>query len=202
MTNNFNDMKNANVILIAGNNTAECHPLAMRWVLKAQKNGAKIIVVDPRFNRTAKVADIYAPVRPGTDIAYLSAIAKYILDNKLYDETYIRENTNALYKVNPDFKFQDGLFSGFDGEGSYNKDSWTYQLDSDGLPIQADSLDDPDCVLMKLKGHFKDYTFKKASEITGMPVDKMKLVAETFVNNRPGTVLYALGMTQKSVGTQ
>lgn len=195
-------MKNANVILIAGNNTAECHPLAMRWVLKAQKNGAKIIVVDPRFNRTAKVADIYAPVRPGTDIAYLSAIAKYILDNKLYDETYIRENTNALYKVNPDFKFQDGLFSGFDGEGSYNKDSWTYQLDSDGLPIQADSLDDPDCVLMKLKGHFKDYTFKKASEITGMPVDKMKLVAETFVNNRPGTILYALGMTQKSVGTQ
>lgn len=202
MTNNFNDMKNANVILIAGNNTAECHPLAMRWVLKAQKNGAKIIVVDPRFNRTAKVADIYAPVRPGTDIAYLSAIAKYILDNKLYDETYIRENTNALYKVNPDFKFQDGLFSGFDGEGSYNKDSWTYQLDSDGLPIQADSLNDPDCVLMKLKGHFKDYTFKKASEITGMPVDKMKLVAETFVNNRPGTILYALGMTQKSVGTQ
>ena len=195
-------MKNANVILIAGNNTAECHPLAMRWVLKAQKNGAKIIVVDPRFNRTAKVADIYAPVRPGTDIAYLSAIAKYILDNKLYDETYIRENTNALYKVNPDFKFQDGLFSGFDGEGSYNKDSWTYQLDSDGLPIQADSLNDPDCVLMKLKGHFKDYTFKKASEITGMPVDKMKLVAETFVNNRPGTILYALGMTQKSVGTQ
>lgn len=202
MTNNFNDMKNANVILIAGNNTAECHPLAMRWVLKAQKRGAKIIVVDPRFNRTAKVADIYAPVRPGTDIAYLSAIVKYILDNKLYDETYVRENTNALYKVNPDFKFHDGLFSGFDGKGSYDKETWTYQLDANGLPIQAKTLDDPDCVFMKLKEHFKDYTFEKASEITGMPVDKMKLVAETFTKNRPGTILYALGMTQKSVGTQ
>ncbi|WP_199799055.1 molybdopterin-dependent oxidoreductase [Lentibacillus cibarius] len=203
MTNNFIDMKNSNVILIAGNNTAECHPLAMRWVLRAQKNGAKLIVVDPRFNRTAKVADIYAPVRPGTDIGYLSAIVKYIVDNELYDETYLRENTNALYKVNPDFSFHDGLFSGYDDEtGSYDKESWAYQLDSDGLPIQADSLDDPDCVLMKLKAHFKDYTFEKASEITGMPADKVQLVAETFVNNRPGTILYALGMTQKSVGVQ
>lgn len=202
MTNSFTDMKNSRVILIGGNNTAECHPLAMRWVLEAQKRGATLIVVDPRFNRTAKVADIYAPVRPGTDIGYLGAIVKYIIDNELYDETYVREHTNAQFKVNPDFSFDDGIFSGYTENKSYDKDSWTYQLDSDGLPIKADSLDDPDCVLMKLKEHFKDYTFEKSSEITGMPVDKMKLVAETFVNNRPGTILYALGMTQKSVGTQ
>lgn len=202
MTNSFTDMKNSKVILIGGNNTAECHPLAMRWVLEAQKRGATLIVVDPRFNRTAKVADIYAPVRPGTDIGYLSAITKYIIESEQYDETYLREHTNAFYKVHPDFSFHDGLFSGFDGETTYDKETWTYQLDDEGLPIVADSLTDPDCVLMKLKEHFKDYTFEKASDITGMPVDKMKLVAETFVKNRPGTILYALGMTQKSVGVQ
>ncbi|KLT15143.1 formate dehydrogenase [Neobacillus vireti] len=203
MTNSFTDMKNANVILIGGNNTAECHPLAMRWVLEAQKRGAKLIVVDPRFNRTAKVADIYAPVRPGTDIGYLGAIVKYIFDNKFYDEEYIKAHTNALYKVNPTFAFNDGLFSGYNPQGGpYKKDSWTYQLGLDGLPLKADALTDPDCVLMKLKEQFKDYTFEKAYEITGMPVDKVKLVAETFVKNRPGTILYALGMTQKSVGVQ
>lgn len=202
MTNSFTDMKNAKVILIGGNNTAETHPLAMRWVLEAQNRGAKLIVVDPRFNRTAKVADIYAPIRPGTDIGYLGAIVKYILENKLYDEEYVKAHTNALYKINPSFSFNDGLFSGYDGTCSYEKETWTYQTGSDGKPLLADSLTDPDCVLMKLKQHFAEYTFEKASEITGMPVDKMKLVAETFVNNRPGTILYALGMTQKTVGTQ
>lgn len=202
MTNSFTDMKNANVILIGGNNTAECHPLAMRWVLEAQKRGAKLIVVDPRFNRTAKVADIYAPVRPGTDIGYLGAIVKYILDNELYDEDYLLEHTNAYYKVNPDFSFHDGLFSGYKEGAPYNKETWTYQLDEKGFPLKADSLSDSDSVLMKLKEHFKDYTFEKAFEITGMPVETVKLVAETFVHNRPGTILYALGMTQKSVGVQ
>lgn len=202
MTNSFTDMKNAKVILIGGNNTAECHPLAMRWVLEAQKRGAKLIVVDPRFNRTAKVADIYAPVRPGTDIGYLGAIVKYILDNKLYDENYLLEHTNAFYKVNPDFSFHDGLFSGYKEGAPYNKETWTYQLDENGFPLKAASLSDPDSVLMKLKEHFKDYTFEKAFQITGMPVETVKLVAETFVKNSPGTILYALGMTQKSVGVQ
>lgn len=201
MTNGFTDMKNANVILIGGNNTAETHPLAMRWVLKAQKRGATIIVVDPRFNRTAKIADIYAPIRPGTDIGYLSAMVKYIIENELYDTEFITNHTNALYKVNPDFTFHDGLFSGYE-EGRYDKNSWTYQLGEDGKPLVADSLTDPDTVFMKLKEHFAEYTFEKASNITGMPVEKMKLVVETFAKNRPGTILYALGMTQKSVGTQ
>lgn len=203
MTNSFTDMKNAKVILIGGNNTAETHPLAMRWVLEAQKRGGTLIVVDPRFNRTAKVADIYAPVRPGTDIGYLGAIVKYILDNELYDEEYIKSHTNALYKVNPTFTFSDGVFSGYDDKNfKYSRDSWTYQTGPDGKPIKAESLTDPDCVLMKLKQHFNEYTFEKASEITGMPIEKMKLIAETFTKNRPGTILYALGMTQKTVGVQ
>lgn len=203
MTNSFTDMKNAKVILIGGNNTAETHPLAMRWILEAQNRGSKLIVVDPRFNRTAKVADIYAPVRPGTDIGYLGAMVKYILDNKLYDEEYITANTNALYKVNPSYTFHDGLFSGYDPKTSkYSRDSWTYQIGADGKPVKAATLTDPDCVLMKLKEHFAEYTFERASEITGMPIDKMKLIAETFVKNRPGTILYALGMTQKTVGVQ
>jgi len=203
MTNSFTDMKNAKVLLIGGNNTAENHPLAMRWVLKAQQNGAKIIVVDPRFNRTAKVADIYAQIRPGTDIAYLGAIVKYIIENKLYDQEYVRYYTTALYKVNPEFSFHEGLFSGFDeAKKTYNKATWTYQLGPDGKPIVADSFDDPDIVLMKLKEHFKDYTFEKASQVTGIPAEKIKLIADTLVENRPGTILYALGMTQKTTGVQ
>src|SRR5699024_12352129 len=97
-----------------------------------------------RFKRTANVADIYTPVRSDIDIGYLGDIVKYIIDNELYDDTYIREHTNAHFKVNPDFNFDDGLFSGYTESNSYDKDSWTYQLDSDGLPIKADSLDDPD----------------------------------------------------------
>lgn len=203
MTNSFTDMKNAKVILIGGNNTAEAHPMAMRWVLQAQKKGAKIIVVDPRFNRTAKVADIFAQIRPGTDIAYLGAIVKYILDHKLYDEEYVRNHTTALYKVNPEFSFKDGLFSGFDEvKKAYNKGTWTYQLDTDGNPLVAESLDDKDTVFMRLKEHFRDYTFEKASEVTGIPAEKIQLIADTFVSNRPGTILYALGMTQKTTGVQ
>lgn len=109
-------MQNTKCFLIAGSNCAENHPIAMRWINKAKENGAKVIVVDPRFTRTASQADIFAQVRPGADIAYLGAIIKYIIDNKLYDEDYILNFTNAQYKISKDFKFEEGLFSGFDAE--------------------------------------------------------------------------------------
>src|SRR3990172_11034108 len=103
MTNNWNDIKNADVILVMGANPAENHPISMKWVMRAKDRGAKLIVVDPRFTRTASKADIYAPMRSGTDIALLGGMIKYILDNNLYFKEYVVNYTNATYLVNPEF---------------------------------------------------------------------------------------------------
>ncbi len=203
MTNSWTDMQNTKCFLIAGSNCAENHPIAMRWINKAKENGAKVIVVDPRFTRTASQADIFAQVRPGADIAYLNAIINYILENKLYDEDYVLNHTNALYKISKDFKFADGLFSGFDPETKkYNFDSWAYELNAENKPVIAESLDDPDCVFGKLKEHFSRYTLEVGADISGIPAEKIKEIADTFCNTRPGSILYALGMTQHTTGVQ
>ncbi len=94
MTNHWLDLQNAKVFLINGSNAAENHPMSMRWIMKAKEKGAIVIHVDPRYNRTSKISDIYARIRPGTDIAFLGAIINYILENKLYDEDYVKLNTN------------------------------------------------------------------------------------------------------------
>ena len=159
MTNSWNDMQNSKSFLIAGSNCAENHPIAMRWINRArEKFGAKIIVVDPRFTRTASKADVFAQIRPGNDIAYLGAIINYIIDNKLYDEYFVLNFTNALYKINKDYKFEDGLFSGFEADKKkYVTDSWAYELDAENKPVIAASLDDPDTVFSKLKEHYSRY---------------------------------------------
>lgn len=196
-------MQNSECFLIAGSNCAECHPIAMKWVNRARAKGAKVIVVDPRFTRTASQADIFAQIRPGTDIAYLGAMINYYIENKLYDEYYVKNFTNALYKISKDFAFNDGLFSGFDPETKkYDYSSWAYQLDAENKPIKASSLDDPDCVFQKLKTHFSRYTFEVASKITGIPQEKIKLIADTFAAAKPGNIFYALGMTQHTTAVQ
>ncbi len=203
MTNSWQDMQNSECFLIAGSNCAECHPIAMKWVNRARAKGAKVIVVDPRFTRTASQADIFAQIRPGTDIAYLGSMINYYIENKLYNEFYVMNFTNALYKISKDFKFNDGLFSGFNSETrKYDYASWAYQLDAEGKPVKAASLDDPDCVFQKLKAHYSRYTFDVASKITGIPVAKIKLIADTFAAANPGNIFYALGMTQHTTATQ
>ncbi len=82
MTNHWADIKHADVIVVMGGNAAEAHPCGFKWVVEAKAhNNARLIVIDPRFTRTASVADIYCPIRPGTDIAFLNAVTKYLLDN-------------------------------------------------------------------------------------------------------------------------
>jgi formate dehydrogenase major subunit len=204
MTNHWLDLQHAKVFLIEGSNAAENHPMSMRWIMKAKEKGAIVIHVDPRYTRTSKIADIYARIRPGTDIAFLGAIINYILENKLYDEDYVKLNTNAHYLMSDDFKFEDGVFSGFsEADRKYDNASWGYQLDpKTHKPMAAASLDDPKCVMSKLKEHYKRYTFKVGADITGIPEEKIKLIADTMVKNRPGTIMYALGMTQHTVGVQ
>src|ERR671929_2031528 len=100
MTNTWQDIKNANVIVVMGGNAAEAHPCGFKWVVEAkQHNGAKLVVVDPRYTRTASVADYYAPIRPGTDIAFLNGIIRYAIDKKRYHEEYVKLHTNASYLI-------------------------------------------------------------------------------------------------------
>ena len=78
MTNGWVDIKNTDVILAMGGNPAENHPVGFKWFMEARRTrNAKLVAVDPRFTRTAAVADFYAPIRPGTDIAFLLGIIRY-----------------------------------------------------------------------------------------------------------------------------
>src|ERR1700737_564627 len=116
---------------------AECHPVGFQWVMEAKNRGAKIIHVDPRFTRTSAVADIYAPIRAGTDIAFLGGLVHYIIENRKYFEEYVREYTNAAAIVSDDFRDTedlDGLFSGWDTQRkSYDATSWQYK----GMELHA-----------------------------------------------------------------
>ncbi len=210
MTNHWNDVKNADVILVMGANPAENHPISMKWVIKAKEKGGKLIVVDPRFTRTAAKADLYAPMRSGTDIAFLGGMIKYILDNNLYFRQYVVDYTNAPFLVNPEFKGPgqlNGLFSGYDPKTrKYDKKTWSFQTDDNGTPKKDPSLRDPNCVFQLLKRQYSRYTLDMVSNITGTPKEKLvevyKLYASTGKPDRAGTELYAMGWTQHTIGTQ
>jgi len=203
MTNHWIDMQHAKTVLVEGSNVAENHPMAFKWIRKAQENGAKIIHVDPRFTRTSAAADIYARIRPGTDAAFLNTMINHVLLNKLYDEEFVKTHTNALFLITPDFAFKDGLFSGFDADKyTYDTKTWGYQLDGTGKPRTAASLDDPHCVFARLKNFVSRYTLEMGERVTGVPTVQISEIAETMAKDRPGTILYALGMTQHTTGVQ
>ncbi len=210
MTNHWVDIKNADVILVMGSNPAENHPISMKWVMRARGKGAKLIVVDPRFTRTAAKADLYAPMRSGTDIAFLGGMIKYIIDNHLYFKEYVAQYTNASFLVNPEFKGPgqlNGLFSGYNSKTrKYDKKTWSFQMDENGLPKKDPTLKNPNCVFQLLKKQYARYTPEKVSDITGTPKDKLlevyKLYASTGKPDKAGTELYAMGWTQHTVGTQ
>jgi len=123
MTNTWNAINISDCILAIGSNPAENHPAAFGHITEAKKRGAKLISVDPRFTRTSARADIYAPMRSGTDIAFINGMIKYVLDDialnpESCNMTYITEYTAAPCLINPDFKGPDeldGLFSGYLG---------------------------------------------------------------------------------------
>jgi len=193
-----------------GSNAAENHPISMKWVLRAKQRGAKLIVADPRFTRTAAKADIYAPFRSGTDIAFLGGMIKYILENDLYFHDYVVHYTNAPYLVNPEFMGPGelgGVFSGYDQQSrKYDMRTWSFQLDDQGLPRKDNTLKGPNCVFQILKKHFSRYTLEMVSSITGTPEAALEEVYRTFgLSGKPdkaGTILYSMGSTQHSVGAQ
>ncbi len=210
MTNHWIDIRNSDVILIMGSNAAENHPISFKYVLEAMDKGAKLLSVDPRFTRTSAKADLYAPLRSGTDIAFLGGMIKYIIENNLYHAEYMQLHTNATFLVNPDFKMPgelDGLFSGYDEQKrSYDKSSWSFQRDAKGVPKSDLSMQDPNCVLQLLKKHFSRYTPELVSDITGTPQEKLmevyQIYASTGKAGKAATIMYAMGWTQHTVGTQ
>ena len=127
MTNGWIDIKNTDMMLIMGGNPAENHPCGFKWPIEAKlKRNAKMIVVDPRFTRTAATADLFLQIRAGSDIAFLGGLINYAIQNNRIAKDYLTNYTNAAFVVKDGFKLpEDGLFSGFDGT-SYDKTTWNY----------------------------------------------------------------------------
>ncbi len=211
MTNHWIDYKNTDVFLAIGANPAENHPMAMKWIDRArQERGAKLIVVDPKFNRTAALADLYLPIRPGTDIAFLGGLMRFALFNQRYNHEYVATYTNASYLIHPDFRFEDGLFSGAevgpDGQVKYDTTTWQYQRDADGNILKDPTLEHPNCVFQLMKKHYERYTEQMVAETCGMDVEEFRKVAEEFTStyapDKSGNILYAMGITQHTHGSQ
>ncbi len=208
MTNHWVDIKNADLVLIMGGNAAEAHPCGFKWVIEAKHhNKAKLIVVDPRFTRSAAMSDYYAPIRAGSDIAFLGGVLNYLLSNNKIQLEYVRNYTNASFIVGEEYGFTDGLFTGYDeAKRRYNNKSWGYELDEKGFAKVDPTMEHPRCVLQVMKHHYSRYTPEMVSRITGTPKDKFlkvcEMISTTAVPNKAMTVMYALGWTQHSQGSE
>jgi formate dehydrogenase major subunit len=208
MTNSWTDIKNTDLVVIMGGNAAEAHPCGFKWVTEAKANrGAKLIVVDPRFTRSASVADVYAPIRQGSDIAFLLGVINYCMRNGKVHWDYVKSFTNAPYIVRDGFGYQDGLFTGYDeARRDYNRSTWEYQLGPDGYVVSDETLSHPRCVWGLLKSHVSVYTPEMVERICGTPKDKFlqvaAMIAETSSPTKTMTSMYALGWTQHSKGSQ
>jgi formate dehydrogenase major subunit len=208
MTNHWNDLKNTDCALIMGSNAAENHPMSFKWLMKAKETrGAKIIHVDPRFTRTSARSDIYAPLRSGTDIAFIGGMINYIINNELFFRDYVVNFTNAPFVIEDGYDFKDGLFSGYDPEKrKYDQSTWKYKKDAEGNPITDPTLQNPRCVFQLMKKHYERYDVDTVCGITGTPKDQFLKVAETYaatgVPDKSGTIMYAMGTTQHSVGSE
>jgi formate dehydrogenase major subunit len=209
MTNHWVDIRNADVILVMGGNAAEAHPCGFKWVTEAKAHRkAQLIVVDPRFTRTASVADHYVATRTGTDIVFLGAVINYLLTADKIQREYVVNYTDMPFIVREDFALNDGLYSGYDeATGKYaDKSSWDYEKGEDGFAKVDPTLQHPRCVYQLMKTHYSRYTPELVERVCGVPKDKFQKVADmlasTAVPGRAGTFLYALGWTQHSTGAQ
>jgi len=215
MTNHWIDIGNSDCILMIGSNPAENHPASFSWITEARDKGAKVISVDPRFTRSSSKADIYAKMRSGTDIAFIGGMIKYVLDDidrfpENYNMVYLTEYTNASFLINPAFKGAadlDGLFSGYNSSTkSYDKSTWQYQLDKNGIPRMDKTLKDPNCVFQIMKKQYARYDADTACKITGTPKDTYLKITRTYAATgkpgKAGTIMYAMGTTQHTNGTQ
>ena len=208
MTNHWKDIKNADVVLVMGANPAENHPCGFKWAIEARDTrGAKLLTIDPRFTRTSAVADRHLQIRPGSDIAVLGGLLRHILENDLQHADYVVAHTNASFIVGSAFGFEDGLFSGFDEAASgYDKTSWEYERGPDGYVRRDPTLQHPRCVFQLLKKHYNRYTPDVVAQIAGCTADDFMEMADIICStgraDRVGTIMYAVGWTMHTVGSQ
>src|SRR5579863_6760735 len=230
MTNGWIDIKNTDMMLIMGGNPAENHPCGFKWAIEAKRNrNAKMIVVDPRFTRTASTSDLFLQIRAGSDIAMLGGMVRYAIENNRIAKDYLVNYTNAAFIVKEGFKLpEDGLYSGFDpATKTYDKSTWNYEEVGGGhaaaTPAGPDkpaptlppkvaydlTLQHPRCVFQLLKQQYSRYTPEMIERITGIQKDQFLKAADLFTSVRKdgdlkkvATILYAVGWTQHSFGTQ
>src|SRR5579871_5792966 len=213
MTNGWIDIKNTDLMLIIGGNPAENHPCGFKWPVEAKRvRNAKMIVVDPRFTRTAAVADMFVQIRAGSDIAFLGGVIRYAIENNRVAKEYLVNYTNAAFIIKDGFKLpEDGLYSGFNPTSqSYDKATWNYEgtgsgssavapytvgkptsgtpaQPAPGLPTTADidsTLQNPRCVYQLLKQQYSRYTPEMVERITGIPKQQFIDAAELFTSIR------------------
>src|SRR5256886_18195 len=222
MTNGWIDIKNTDLMLIMGGNPAENHPCGFKWSIEAKlQRNAKIIVVDPRFTRTAANADLFLQIRAGADIAFLGGLINYAIENDRLAHEYLVNYTNAAFIVKEGFKLpEDGLYSGFDAsKHEYDKSTWNYEATGGAggtapasLPpnVAYDlTLQHPRSVFQLLKQQYSRYTPEMIERITGIPRDQFLRAADLFTSVRKdgdmkkaATIIYAVGWTQHTFGTQ
>jgi formate dehydrogenase major subunit len=205
------DLANADCILIEGSSMAEAHPVGFRWVMKAKQRGATIIHVDPRFSRTSALADIWVPIRAGTDIVFLGGLVRHLIEHNLFFRDYVVHYTNASCILSDEYRDpednQDGYFSGWNPEKrAYEGDSWLYKGGDLSRPQRDLTLQDPQCAFQKVKRHFSRYTPEMVDKICGIPPDLFHKVAHALAAasgpERTAAVCYAVGWTQHSKGVQ
>jgi len=208
MTNHWVDIKNADLILVMGGNAAEAHPCGFKWVTEAKAhNKARLIVVDPRFTRTASVADVYAPIRTGTDIVFLGGVINHLLTTDKIQHEYVRNYTDYTFIVREDFTFENGIYSGYnDKNHSYDRHTWDYEMGPDGFVKTDPTLAHPRCVYQLMKKHYERYTPEMVERVCGTPKEKFlqitEMIASTATPTRAMTIMYALGWTQHTIGSQ
>jgi formate dehydrogenase major subunit len=204
------DLQFSDAILIMGSSMAENHPVGFRWVMKAREQGARVIHVDPRFSRTSAMADLWVPLRAGTDIAFLGGLVNYVLANGREFREYVTHYTNAGMILREDVRDTEdlgGVFSGWNEDTStYDAATWRYE----GAPLAPQqtrpresgghaqdrggesarlseyerdwTLEHPRCVFQMLKRHFARYTPETVEQICGVPRDAFLDVADAFVS--------------------
>ena len=151
MTNHLGDIQNAKSIFIIGANPAVNHPVGFRHFLKAKENnGAKLIVVDPRYTRTAAKANYFAQIRPGTDIPFMYGMMNLIFENGWEDKKFIDERTYGIDEIRKEAA------------------KWTPEV---------------------------------VEDVTGVPAATLKEITEIYAKNRPGSVVWAMGLTQHTIGS-
>jgi formate dehydrogenase major subunit len=205
------DVRFSDLVFIMGSNMAECHPVAFRFVMQAKLAGAKVVHVDPRFTRTSALADVYAPLRAGSDIVFLGGLIRYVLEEEKYFKEYVISYTNAATLITNEYKDPEelaGVFSGFDADRKeYDPRTWRYDSEPRARPgnqphpdindvstFSARSgqltspprtdptLKDPRCVFQILRRHYARYTPELVEQVCGTPKETFLKVAKAMTD--------------------